>query len=127
MTLERINPESLARPSGFSHAVRAIDTVRVHLAGQTGMDRDGRIVGGGVVAQFEQALRQESGSSSLTRSRANISPKKPDKAAAVCRNTAPRPKPSNATTTRYKPAPLTARSTPGSLSETPTCLCARNA
>jgi enamine deaminase RidA (YjgF/YER057c/UK114 family) len=56
MTLERINPESLARPSGFAHAVRAADTVRVHLAGQTAMDRDGRIVGGGVVAQFEQAL-----------------------------------------------------------------------
>ena len=56
MTLERINPEELARPSGFSHAVRATGTVTVHLAGQTGMDADGRIVGGGVVAQFEQAL-----------------------------------------------------------------------
>src|SRR4051812_17761240 len=56
MTLERINPEELARPSGFSHAVRATGTVTVHLAGQTAMDTDGRIVGGGVVGQFEQAL-----------------------------------------------------------------------
>src|SRR4051794_41854980 len=56
MTLERINPDGLARPSGFSHAVRATGTVTVHLAGQTGMDAEGRIVGGGVVGQFEQAL-----------------------------------------------------------------------
>jgi enamine deaminase RidA (YjgF/YER057c/UK114 family) len=57
MTLERINPGELARPSGFSHAVRATGTVTVHLAGQTALDAQGRIVGGGVVGQFEQALR----------------------------------------------------------------------
>lgn len=57
MTLERINPDELARPSGFAHAVRARGTVTVHLAGQTALDRDGRIVGGTVVEQFEQALR----------------------------------------------------------------------
>src|SRR4051794_25594450 len=56
MTLERINPGELARPSGFSHAVRATGTVTVHLAGQTALDAEGRIVGGGVVGQFEQAL-----------------------------------------------------------------------
>ena len=56
MTLERINPEELARPSGFAHAVRATGTVTVHLAGQTALDAEGRIVGDGVVAQFEQAL-----------------------------------------------------------------------
>jgi len=56
MTLERINPEQLARPSGFAHAVRATGTVTVHLAGQTAMDAEGRIVGDGVVGQFEQAL-----------------------------------------------------------------------
>jgi enamine deaminase RidA (YjgF/YER057c/UK114 family) len=56
MTLERINPDELARPSGFAHAVRARGTVTVHLAGQTALDRDGRIVGGTVVEQFEQAL-----------------------------------------------------------------------
>ncbi|MDQ1743773.1 MAG: hypothetical protein QOE23_2112 [Pseudonocardiales bacterium] len=56
MSLERINPDSLGRPSGFSHAVRATDTVRVYLAGQTALDKSGAIVGTGVVEQFEQAL-----------------------------------------------------------------------
>jgi len=53
--LGRINPEALARPSGFSHAVVGSGTT-VFLAGQTGMDASGAIVAGGVVAQFEQAL-----------------------------------------------------------------------
>jgi enamine deaminase RidA (YjgF/YER057c/UK114 family) len=53
--LERVNPASLAPPSGFSHAVVARGTT-IHLAGQTGMDASGAIVPGGVVAQFEQAL-----------------------------------------------------------------------
>ena len=53
--LERVNPASLAPPSGFSHAVVARGTT-IHLAGQTGMDASGAIVTGGVVAQFEQAL-----------------------------------------------------------------------
>ena len=44
MTLERINPEELARPSGFAHAVRARGGVTVHLAGQTALDRDGNVV-----------------------------------------------------------------------------------
>jgi enamine deaminase RidA (YjgF/YER057c/UK114 family) len=53
--VERVNPPDLAAPSGFSHAVVATGTT-VHLAGQTAMDPAGRIVGDGVVAQFEQAL-----------------------------------------------------------------------
>jgi enamine deaminase RidA (YjgF/YER057c/UK114 family) len=53
--LQRMNPPSLAKPTGFSHAVVARGTT-VHLAGQTGMDAQGAIVPGGVVAQFEQAL-----------------------------------------------------------------------
>jgi len=56
MNVERINPAELARPSGFSHAVAATGGRIVFLAGQTGMDRDGTVVAGGVVAQFEQAL-----------------------------------------------------------------------
>jgi enamine deaminase RidA (YjgF/YER057c/UK114 family) len=55
MTLERINPPELGKPAGFSHAVRATGTT-VHLAGQTALDPSGRIVGEGVVEQFEQAL-----------------------------------------------------------------------
>jgi enamine deaminase RidA (YjgF/YER057c/UK114 family) len=53
--VKRVNPPSLATPSGFSHAVVATGTT-VFLAGQTGMDAEGAIVPGGVVAQFEQAL-----------------------------------------------------------------------
>jgi enamine deaminase RidA (YjgF/YER057c/UK114 family) len=56
MDSERINPAELAQPSGFSHAVSAPAGRLVFLAGQTGMNRDGQIVAGGVVAQFEQAL-----------------------------------------------------------------------
>ena len=53
--MKRLNPPTLAAPSGFSHAVVATGTT-VFLAGQTGMDASGAIVPGGVVAQFEQAL-----------------------------------------------------------------------
>ena len=56
MDVERINPDELARPSGFSHAVAASGGRLVFLAGQIGMDRDGNVVAGGIVAQFEQAL-----------------------------------------------------------------------
>jgi enamine deaminase RidA (YjgF/YER057c/UK114 family) len=53
--MKRLNPPSLAAPSGFSHAVVASGTT-VFLAGQTGMDSSGAIVPGGVVPQLEQAL-----------------------------------------------------------------------
>lgn len=53
--MRRVNPPSLAAPSGFSHAVVATGTT-VFLAGQTALDADGRIVEGDLVAQFEQAL-----------------------------------------------------------------------
>ena len=53
--LRRVDPDSLPRPSGFSHAVVGTGTT-VHLAGQTALDRSGAVVGDGVVEQFEQAL-----------------------------------------------------------------------
>jgi enamine deaminase RidA (YjgF/YER057c/UK114 family) len=53
--VRRVNPDSLARPSGFSHAVLASGTT-VHLAGQTALDATGTVVGAGVVEQFEKAL-----------------------------------------------------------------------
>ena len=56
MTVERINPAELARPSGFSHAVKAPAGYMIFLAGQVGVDRDGKVAAGGVVPQFEQAL-----------------------------------------------------------------------
>ncbi|UKY51833.1 RidA family protein [Streptomyces inhibens] len=54
--LERINPPHLAPPTGFSHAVRAPAGTMVFLAGQTALDGSGRIVGDGIVEQFERAL-----------------------------------------------------------------------
>ena len=56
VSIERINPGELARPSGFSYAVSATGGRLVFLAGQTGYAPDGGIVGGGVVSQFERAL-----------------------------------------------------------------------
>ena len=50
---EPINPPSLARPVGFSHAVRAGQTV--YLAGQTAMAPDGKISGETIVEQFDLA------------------------------------------------------------------------
>ena len=52
---ERINPESMAAPIGFSHAVKAQGTI-VYLAGQTALNREGLIIGNGIVEQFEKAL-----------------------------------------------------------------------
>ena len=52
---ERINPESMAARIGFSHAVKAQGTV-VYLAGQTALNKEGLIVGNGIVEQFEKAL-----------------------------------------------------------------------
>lgn len=52
--MEYVNPPELARPSGFTHAVRHGDAI--HLSGQTATDAGGAIVGGGIVAQFRQAF-----------------------------------------------------------------------
>ena len=46
---EPINPPTLPKPVGFSHAVRAGQTV--YLAGQTALGPDGTIVGETVVEQ----------------------------------------------------------------------------
>jgi enamine deaminase RidA (YjgF/YER057c/UK114 family) len=56
MALERVNPPSLGRPSGFSHAVSAGPGRLIFLAGQTAYGPDGAITGDTVAAQFEQAL-----------------------------------------------------------------------
>ncbi|MTE24228.1 RidA family protein [Microbacterium sp. ZXX196] len=50
-----VNPPTLPAPSGFSHAIAASDG-SVHLAGQTALDAEMRIVPGGIVAQFRQAF-----------------------------------------------------------------------
>jgi enamine deaminase RidA (YjgF/YER057c/UK114 family) len=56
MAIERINPEELGRPSGFSHAVTSSGEKIVFLAGQTALNSANKIVGDGVVEQFERAL-----------------------------------------------------------------------
>jgi enamine deaminase RidA (YjgF/YER057c/UK114 family) len=56
MSIERVNPPSLAAPSGFAHAVIATGGRLVFLAGQTALDASGAIVGETVVEQFELAL-----------------------------------------------------------------------
>ena len=54
--IDRIDPPELGRPSGFSHAVVTDADRLVFLAGQTALDAGGRIVGDGIVDQFERAL-----------------------------------------------------------------------
>ena len=53
---DRINPASLAAPIGFSHAVATEGGKLVFLAGQTALNKEGVIVGNGIVEQFEKAL-----------------------------------------------------------------------
>ena len=56
MTVRRVNPEVLAPPTGFSHAVVAEGSTIVLLAGQTALNSDNVIEGEGIVNQTEKAL-----------------------------------------------------------------------
>lgn len=49
-----INPESMAKPSGYAHGMLAGKTV--YLGGQTALDKDMQIVPGGIVEQFKQVF-----------------------------------------------------------------------
>ena len=52
-----INPDSLVKPSGYSHAIKAEGKNIVYLSGQIAFDKDGKVVGEGDMAkQFEQAI-----------------------------------------------------------------------
>jgi|SRR5678815_2284617 len=55
MALSTVNPASLARPVGFSHGVKGSGQM-LFVAGQIGWDHEGRLVAGGLVAQFGRAL-----------------------------------------------------------------------
>jgi len=55
MTIKKINPETLAPPIGFSHAVLA-EGKYIFLAGQTALNKENVIVGDTIVSQFEKAL-----------------------------------------------------------------------
>ncbi|MFJ3586650.1 RidA family protein [Streptomyces sp. NPDC090127] len=56
MSLHRHNPAELSPPTGFSHAVTASGSRLVLLAGQTSLDREGKVVGETLPEQFETAL-----------------------------------------------------------------------
>jgi enamine deaminase RidA (YjgF/YER057c/UK114 family) len=49
-----INPETLPKPSGYAHGILSGNTV--FLGGQTALDKDMKIVEGGIVEQFRQAF-----------------------------------------------------------------------
>jgi enamine deaminase RidA (YjgF/YER057c/UK114 family) len=50
-----VNPPTLAKPAGYSHAWEVQGGKTLYLAGQVALDREGRIVGkGDLVAQFRQ-------------------------------------------------------------------------
>lgn len=54
MANKTINPASMAKPSGYAHGVVAGNTV--YLGGQTALDKDMKIVPGGILEQFRQAF-----------------------------------------------------------------------
>ncbi len=57
MPHKNVNPATLAKAVGFSHATIAPPgSTAVHLGGQTAMALDGSIVPGGIVEQFTQAF-----------------------------------------------------------------------
>ena len=57
MTFKLINPESLARPKGFSHGVLANASGQLlFIAGQIGWDENQQIVSANFVEQFDRAL-----------------------------------------------------------------------
>ncbi|PYQ16156.1 MAG: enamine deaminase RidA [Acidobacteria bacterium] len=55
MTLVAVNPESLAKPRGYSHGMKGQGEV-LFVAGQVGWDRGAVLVSEDLVAQFAQAL-----------------------------------------------------------------------
>ena len=55
MSLVAVNPESLAKPRGYSHGMKGQGEV-LFVAGQVGWDRGAVLVSEDLVAQFAQAL-----------------------------------------------------------------------
>jgi enamine deaminase RidA (YjgF/YER057c/UK114 family) len=50
-----VNPESLAKPVGYSHGMKGTGDL-LFVAGQVGWNREGRLVSDDLVEQFAQAL-----------------------------------------------------------------------
>jgi enamine deaminase RidA (YjgF/YER057c/UK114 family) len=58
MDKQLINPDGLAKPTGFNHGILVTGGRLLFLSGQTASDSDGEIVApGDLVAQYEQVLR----------------------------------------------------------------------
>jgi len=57
MPIEKINPPELFEPLGYTHTLIATGTRRVYVAGQTGVDATGAVVGDDLASQTAQALR----------------------------------------------------------------------
>lgn len=55
MPLVPVNPESLAKPQGFSHGLKGSGEL-LFVAGQIGWNREGRMVSDDLTTQFAQAL-----------------------------------------------------------------------
>ena len=53
--IQSVNPPTVAKPAGYSHAYETQGGKTVYLAGQVAFDKDGQVVGtGDLVAQFRQ-------------------------------------------------------------------------
>lgn len=55
MALERINPSNLAQPRGYTHVVKAGNTV--YIAGQVGRRPDGTLAGSDIGSQTDQVFK----------------------------------------------------------------------
>ncbi len=55
MALERINPSNLAQPRGYTHVVKAGNTV--YVAGQVGRRPDGTLAGSDIGSQTDQVFQ----------------------------------------------------------------------
>ncbi|MBW1996496.1 MAG: RidA family protein [Deltaproteobacteria bacterium] len=55
MAIDLINPPDLARPVGYSHGAWGSGKT-LFVAGQTGTDKEGRLVSADLVEQFDRAL-----------------------------------------------------------------------
>ena len=55
MALVPVNPDSLAKPRGFSHGIKGSGEL-LFVAGQIGWNREGRMVSDDLATQFAQAL-----------------------------------------------------------------------
>ena len=56
MSIKKINPEVLAKPVGFSHAMVIDGGKLIYLSGQTALNKNGVIEGVTIVEQFERVL-----------------------------------------------------------------------